>query len=561
MESDKPKIHRAGLPLFGLLLFLLCYSLNSRLVTGGDTLAHLYVAWSVWETGDFDLSEFEDELQSPQGELPYFIVEDEGRLRTIFSFSPGVLLAPAGMILDMVGASSVTGWAWAGKVFNVFLSGGAGIFLWLLLRLRTSSNFAVFMALAFCLATPLWALSMSYLQHQPSIFFQFAALYLLMGQEEEHVVADRWRLIGAGICIGLAVLARYQVGLVAVPLALLLAWLLRTRWRDWLFFASGAALPAICLLLYNRLVVGSFLDVGYVVYPWATLGAPFLTTGAGLFINPSKGLLIHSPWMIFAVAGLWQTGRALWRRDPISPLLLIAAVTPWPLVFLYANYTGWFGGWSWGYRFLMDVLPQMTLLAAFGAWQAWQHGMAWRLVCTAMVVAGTMVQAVGALAWDNTWHARHDLGTMPHQDWLWQSRNAQPLWYVRRGAIYLGERKLALREDPFATRGLYTTEQWGDQLVAWTQPEGASFYLAVREHPLTLRFFPSNSARDSLRVTILVNGEEAVNMTVTEQEWQAVELPQIPFQHTAVITIRTDRSWREPGENGREVGVAVVVQQ
>lgn len=547
------------LPIAALLLFIFCYSLNSRLVTGGDTLAHLYVAGSVWGSGDFDLSEFEGELRGPDGALPYYVVEDGGRLRTIFSFFPGTLLAPAGLILDFLGEPTVTAWAWAGKVLNVLLTGGAGVFLWLLLRRRMSPGFALVMTLAFWLATPLWALSMSYLQHQPGLFFQMAALWLLLGQEERGISGARWRLAGAGLCMGLAVLARYQVALVAVPLALVLAWLLRGRWRDWLCFAGGACVPAILLLLYNRVMVGNLFDAGYVVYPWATLGAPFPVTAAGLILNPSKGLLIHSPWLAFTAVGLWMAIWSSWKGRGLSPLLLVGALTPWPLIILYANYTGWFGGWSWGYRFLLDVLPQLTLLAAFGAWEAWRRTRAWQAVVFLVILAGMVVQAVGALSWDNEWHRHHDLGTMPHQDWLWQGRNSQPLWYARRGRLYLGEQPVMLRRDPFAARGLYEAEEWDGKPVAWTGRKEASLYLTADVHPLTLRLFPSPAAGEDepLRVTVLVNGREEVSLAMTGPAWHALPLPSIPFQHAATITIRADRLWREPGETGRSLGVAV----
>ena len=93
------------------------------MVTLGDTSAHLYVAWSLWTTGDFDLRGFEADLRDGDGQLAYFVVEDEGRIRTIFSFFPGVMLAPAGALPHLARAMHLTRWAYAGKGLNVLLVG------------------------------------------------------------------------------------------------------------------------------------------------------------------------------------------------------------------------------------------------------------------------------------------------------------------------------------------------------------------------------------------------------------------------------------------------------
>lgn len=540
--------------------FVLLYSLNARLVTGGDTLAHLYVAASVWNTGDFDFREYEQQLlDHGGGELPYFVVQEEdGRIRTLFSFFPGLLLLPFGPFLEALDAESITGWAWAGKAANSLFTFGSGAILWLLLRRRIPQSLSWFIVAGFWFGTPLWAQSMNYLQHQPAILFQFLALLLLFGQEESETPGPRWHFALAGFFAGLAVLSRYQCLLSIGLLTLLVIWFQRKSPYRIVAFASGGAVPAAGLLTYNAAVAGSVTDIGYVYFPWLNFEMPLQVTLPGLFLNPSRGVLIHSLWLLTGVGGLFLAINNALKREPVAPILAFAAITPWPLIFLYAAFTGWFGGWSWGYRYLMDILPQMTILAAFGAVPLWNSHQLWRGVYAFSVAAAIGVQSVGALMWNNDWHRHHDLGILPHQDWLWQTRFSQPLWYLRRGRVYLGERAISLRTNPFESRGFYEREIWDGKEVAWTGPQGASFYTAVREHPLRFRLMASPGAENTpLDVSILVNGERAVETSLADRNWHTVELSEIPFQHAAVITIQTERTWQEPDGKKRDLGVAV----
>ena len=67
----------------------------------------------------------------------------------------------------------------------------------------------------------------------------------------------------------------------------------------------------------------------------------------------------------------------------------------------------------------------------------------------AAVSLAIMVQAVGALGFDHQWHGLHDLGVGPSQRWLWQVRNSQILFTLKRGRVYLGARPVSLWKNPY----------------------------------------------------------------------------------------------------------------
>jgi len=540
------------------LLFLAAYALNGRAVLSGDALAHLYLAASVWHHGSLDLRPYEAML-CVDGKLPYYAVEDRGRIRSIFSFLPGVLLAPVlalGEAVAPAAADRFAVWGMAGKVAASAFTFLAGSLLWLLLRGRVERGVALACVVAFWFASPLWAYSTSYQQHQPAIAFKLLGLWLLFGGSDDPRLNPA-RIFAGGLALGLAVLSRYQLAatLPGVAIVLLVLW-----WRTparLVAFAAGGGLTAATLLLHNRIMTGSALDTGYVVYPWAVFGAPFGTTLVALMANPSHGLFLHSPWLLFMVPGLMRLVRECRRPAQVAPLWWVVGLAPWPLVAMYANYTGWFGGWSWGYRFLLDLLPEFALLAALGMHQLWARR-AWRWIACALVAIGIAIQAIGALAWDMEWHAKHDRGTMPHQDWLWQVRHSQVPWYLARGRFHVFRNPVQLWSDPYASTGLYETEDWGGRRVVWTHATGASFLYVSPSNPPTLQLFPSPAAMADrpLAVGIFINGHRAPTAHLPPGQWTTIELPGVRFQHSTIITLHPSIGWEEPG-GARTLGVAV----
>jgi hypothetical protein len=85
-----------------------------------------------------------------------------------------------------------------------------------------------------------------------------------------------------------------------------------------------------------------------------------VVAAVGLLLSPNRGLLVFSPVFIFSVAYAVHLVR---RR--IGPPLLHYII--WSSVALYALYTlwsDWAGGHTYGYRFLIELVPGLTLVLA-----------------------------------------------------------------------------------------------------------------------------------------------------------------------------------------------------
>ena len=85
----------------------------------------------------------------------------------------------------------------------------------------------------------------------------------------------------------------------------------------------------------------------------------------GLLASPEYGLLFFCPLAWLAVPGLVRLIR---ERNPAGTLF--AGLSVGALV-LYGSYGGgWWGGWNWGPRFLVPVVPLLILASAFWAFRA-----------------------------------------------------------------------------------------------------------------------------------------------------------------------------------------------
>jgi len=214
---------------------------------------------------------------------------------------------------------------------------------------------------AMLFGTPLFAYGLLFFAHALSAFTLFGAFALLMSRDP--------RPASAGALIGLAVLSEYPNAIPAAVLVLCALPQLRIRG---LLKLIAAGLPfAILLGVYNKIAFGSVFTLSSAHEVDANIRE---LAGSGLFgvglpspeyllrllIDPSKGLFVLSPVLLFAFAGL----RAAWKAMPRSTFIALVA-TPLSILLTFAGYPNWFGGWTVGARYLVAAVPFLALLISF----------------------------------------------------------------------------------------------------------------------------------------------------------------------------------------------------
>jgi hypothetical protein len=301
---------------------------------------------------------------------------------------------------------------WYGaKVASSLLVAGSAAFVFLTARAFVATAPAALIALAYGLGTGAWSTSSQTLwQHGPNEFFLALGAYFLVRSERgwKHAAACGGALSAAVACRPTSVVVAAAVGvyLFARPLAARLPWAAMWRtWRKTLLPYVLAALPiAVLLASYNAYYLGSPWEFGQAKTGhevalsktgsrdlWQT---PLLTGAAGLMVSPSRGLLVFSPFMVFALAGLV----VLWTRRRYAVLWPLAASMAVLLVIAF-KWFDWWGGWCYGPRPIVDTMPFFALMLIPVIGWICRHKAA-LVVFLALAAWSAGVQALGVLTYD-----------------------------------------------------------------------------------------------------------------------------------------------------------------
>ena len=168
----------------------------------------------------------------------------------------------------------------------------------------------------------------------------------------------------AGFLAGWGAISEYTVAPVAGLLALRAVFGPdRRKIRRLLAFAVGAAIPLAKLAFYDAMCFGSpwVLSSAREAYPsYGRLagsglfgfGVPSPRVAVDYLFHPARGLVLFSPFLIWAVPGFVR-----WWRSKDSRADCVFALAATAVLFvLMCGYPNWHGGWSLGNRYLVPVL-------------------------------------------------------------------------------------------------------------------------------------------------------------------------------------------------------------
>lgn len=543
--------HRATFALSSL--FILCYAVNFRTTLTGDSQAHLFQTASLRWSNDLTLDEYRNHFSGgARGQLPYFVVETQGHIRSVFNFFPSFLLLPFFSIASWIGGASfqsqIESWGLVGKFTASLMIFGAGWILLYILRGRVSRTCALLALIAFWFGSPLWPASIDYVQSQPLQLFKLAAFAMIFGQRE----GQQPKFFAAGFLLSASVLCRYQTLPSAAIIAISVIILNFRNKRIYWFLLGGVILVPLAMF-YHWIAFGSPIAKGPSLYQ--AFDAPILITAGKLIINPNKGLLAHSPWTLFAILSPFFLLRRQGMSSDHRRIITVCLLSAIPTLMLYSKTNGWAGGWCWGYRYLTDVLPELILIFALVA----NHcaSMPWvRNLVRASVVLGCCVQCIGAFAYDNQWHAVFDSG-FHREAWLWQVRDGEISFYAKRGMIYLGQRRVQLFDNYYARSGFQNPELiQGKQSASATGR--ARFFVIAHTNPARIRMLTPQVGQSDQELNVLLSGSRLApqSVSLTPGKWQTVELPSIPFLLGSTVEITIERNEKDSTEaGGRRIAI------
>jgi len=405
-----PRTWVVALLLFAGLFTL--YVANARMLAAGDSIPTRRLPFSLVRELDLDLDEFTWELDA-QGRAPYYVHRAHGHVYSVSTVASAVVVAPLYVLPAWWLARNDVGYddvrarvleVVMERISAALLAALGAALLFVVLRRLTTWRWALGLTLIYALGTSTWAIASQALWPHALAQVTLVAVSLVLLAP----APSRAALVGAGLMVALMVANRPQMLIVAL---LATGFVARHRRRDLVAFAALPALMAIALALYNR-VIFTTVTGGYGGFG-SLRGTP-LEGLAGLLVSPSRGLLIYTPIMAFALWGavrLWRTAAPPWLRW--------LSVGVGLHVLLHASFVTWWAGHTYGPRYFTDVLPALTIFLLYGLVPFWRRP-ALRALAALLVAWGVGVQAIGVYAADDAWHREPlPISQAPHRLWDW----------------------------------------------------------------------------------------------------------------------------------------------
>lgn len=282
----------------------------------------------------------------------------------------------------------IVGLVQAALLLNPILTAWTGALLYRTgRRLEWPRNTAIATALIFGLGTLAWPYTQTFFSDPVCGWGLFAAAYGLLSFAQ---TGRKRYLLAGGMAWGLAYLARV-INLVTLPIfvvGLLFVlqstarqedddvppssetWreLLRLNLRPLISFAIPIVLAGLVSLWWNWARFGGLFETGYA--ETERFDALWWFGVVGQIIGPARGLVWYSPVLLLAIPGaqwFWREARRIfWLNIAIIVLYFL----------LYGKWYMWHGGYSWGPRFVVPLMPFLALFAGAG-WQRLVRERAW----------------------------------------------------------------------------------------------------------------------------------------------------------------------------------------
>lgn len=324
-----------------LAMYLLTYSGKFH---GIDEIAAYVTVESLWREQTLAVPQF----QWAQGWTPTHVaIGHDAQLYSKRGFAYSLAFLPFWLIAQFTSAFGSVQMTALAALLATGLT--ALILMHLSIKLGASSQKAALIGLLYGLSTLAWPYARLHYSEPFIALCWISVLWWLVG-------LSRQAAFFSGMIIGVGLLIHSANGVV---LGVLGIWWLWHAWQTKRWSLVGAFIVGVlpCLLLLGALNwwrFGSPLSGSY-TSPEERFVWDYGASLPALLLSPSKGIIWFAPVVVLALAG-W---RGFWRANRSLALLLLL----WSgvVVALYGGWFMWWGGWSYGPRYLVPLMPLLLL--------------------------------------------------------------------------------------------------------------------------------------------------------------------------------------------------------
>lgn len=226
--------------------------------------------------------------------------------------------------------------------------------------------------------------------------------------------------------VGFAILSRPTSAILLVVLGIYLLFIKRTKFSILFRSTLGLLLPVAFFLVYNFTYYQDISNQGYSSQIFNSWLGNFPESFFGMWLSPSKGILIYSPVLLFTLIGIYKGYKS---NDLVK-------ISFWVIILhtlVLSKWKHWYGGYGFGYRMVSDILPFFIfpiaqLLEDFS-----------KIYKKVLAVFGIsfVIQFSGLIFFDSIWHNAYDTG-FRNTSWLWSIRDSEAVFNIRRVLVKTG---------------------------------------------------------------------------------------------------------------------------
>lgn len=438
---------------FSLLVFFIPFllpqikSVNSLAIQSEDTVPSIFTTVAIIKDGTLNLDKYykmmiekyphPDDKDYQRGLTPFYLKKVDSHYVTAFPIITSVLSIPVFAVPLILGM----GLNWDNLALLGHLSGSiivslAGFFMFKILfeGLSLSKRKSTILTLVYLFATVNFAmLSQALWQHGTLQLLSILAVYFLLKYLRNP--SNFLTIFLSGLFFGFAFLSRPTAGLPMLAFEIYLLYKniknIKQLLSMFVAFGAGLSIPLSFFFWYNSVFYHTIQNQGYssqLINSWLS---PFPISFLGVWLSPSKGILIFSPVLIFSVVGFIK---AIKSKQNVSLNIVFASIV---LVhtLVISLWKHWYGGWSFGYRMSSDVLPYFIfLMVPYINSELFDKT---KKLFWALFTVSIFIEIYGLIFFDGIWHAAYDRG-YDDTSWLWSIKDSEFIFDVRRILVKLG---------------------------------------------------------------------------------------------------------------------------
>jgi len=355
--------------LVSFLVPLVVYGLALRENTVEAHFLNVATQYAVWTTGSPSLG--------PVGHpiihnIPTDVDTVISNNQYFSAYAPGFsyLSLPFGIFGFLLNGGKLEYYSYAiltDEAFVAICAALAALVLFKICRLYAPPPASLLASFTLAFGTIVWPFSTVLFEHDVAMLFSLLGVYCVLRLVKKHDAGSKeYALVAAaGASIGIASTIEYLSALMIIPLLAFMVYRRKLNIFSGSLFGLTFIPGPILDLVYNQYVTGSPLvfpeDLLVAAHGQSALSrfdpSQLLTVPIYNLLSPNRGLFLISPVLLLGVYGIVR----MYRSDKLrGDALLFISIFLLGL-FPYSAWSDWWGGYAFGPRFLIDVLPFLVI--------------------------------------------------------------------------------------------------------------------------------------------------------------------------------------------------------